>query len=179
MNRKFPVIAVALGCVVGAALWNVNARLDHPPLSKADRAFAASVAGADSVVASQWSCQGACSANALVKYPPLGAAQTRRLIANLRFLDAAPDAVITSAGVAGVTLDLSFRRAGREVARYTLCQTRAHSEVRDISPPMRFSTGKTWKPFYFGFPCPLHPRFENPLRRALDEFWPHRVGPQP
>ena len=56
MKRKSLVLCFALLCV-GAALWGVNYRLNHPPLSKADREFRALVAGADKTLAYQLSCQ--------------------------------------------------------------------------------------------------------------------------
>ena len=175
---NYRLLALALPIVLGAGIWGANYRLDHPPLSQNDKKFRGSVTGADSVVASQWACQGACSANTLLKFKPLDAAQTRQLIEQFRFRDPAPDAVLTNWGNGGTTLDLSFRRAGKELARYTLTQNPAQSELTDASKSLHFSTGAGWKPFYFGLPCQLHPRFEKSLRRTLDEVWPNHVPPQ-
>ena len=50
MKRKPILLAIALLLVVGAALWGVNYRLDHPPLTDADKEFRALVAGADRTV---------------------------------------------------------------------------------------------------------------------------------
>lgn len=174
--RKIACI-LALLIVVSAALGGVNYRLNHPPLSDADQQFRALIAGADSVAASQGSCQQPeCSANAVIAYKPLDAAQTRHLIELLRFVDTAPDNFGKETAT-GAGLILTFGRDGQELTYFNLGQTLVSSELSSDTKPLYFSTGadgnRVQVPSF-----QLHPRFEKPLRAYLDEVWPERIKPR-
>ena len=89
MKRKPLIIAIALLLVVGAALWGVNYRLDHPPLTKADKEFRAMVAGANRVEITSMICnRNSCRPDNSKSLPQiLNAQQARELVDLTYFLD--------------------------------------------------------------------------------------------
>ena len=167
MKRKPILLAIALLLVVGAALWGVNYRLDHPPLTQADEEFRALVAGADGVWSSQWACQGNCDENWLIKYKPLDAMQTRELIENLRVVDGREyDSLagdLSSTGHSTVELELKFTRQGKPLASFLLLQTPGSSGIGKL-------------PAFKGI-TKINPRFNKRLNRVLDAYLPQRVRP--
>ena len=161
------ILALVMPCIIGAALWGVNWHLDHPPLSDADKEFQAVVAGADSVGLSQFSCQKqmACAASGTLHYKTLNAAQTRALIADLRFADgqgAPNDSILVGQTV---TLDLVFRHRGADLGVYSLCQTPRSSALTHVR------AGKLDANYR------LRPRFDLKLRRFLEWAVPQRITP--
>ena len=156
--------------VVGAALWSVNYRLDHPPLSAADKELRALLAGADSMKASQASCQNApCSGGPKrVEFGPLNAQQTSEIISNIRLLDEEVDPSQTQP----VFINLLFFKNGKSIYNVILFQTSSSSEIiktwdgkkgdQDIFPPVHYR---------------LNPRFNKRLNRALDAYLPQRLRP--
>ena len=165
MKRQPILLALALCLLTGAAIWGVNYRLDHPPLSRADKEFRALVAGADSVRASQYSCQtGNCYGNILYQHKPLNAAQTRALIERLRFTD--DRRTLFNAQPPGtVALVLTFQRQGADIISYTLWEAPDSCTLNHFIPTIIDSTYR------------LHPRFVKPLRRTLDAYLPQGVRP--
>lgn len=167
MKRKPLVFAFALIIVLVAALLGVNWRLNHPPLSDADKEFRALVVDADSVHVSQFSCQKqmACAASGTINYPTLNAVQTRELIELLRFTRDDKNLPAPNWSVPSVTLDLSFRRENHILGGYVLNQTPRQSGLIYASSSRVFSSYQ------------LHPRFEKSLREFLDEVAPARIRP--
>ena len=166
MKRQPLIFAFALLFVVSAALWGVNWRLNHPPLSVADKEFRAAVSGADNVGVSQFSCQKqlACDASGTIHYLSLNAAQTRELIERLRFTN--DQSIPFNANEPGtVTLDLVFRSKQRELMRYTLRETPHSIDVVHVIPSVIDACYR------------LHPRFEKSLRQFLDQIAPQRLQP--
>ena len=167
MKRQPIIVAVALLLVVGAALWGVNYRLDHPPMTKADKEFRALVAGADSLQVSQASCQdSACIKKRIIKYNPFNAAQTRELIEQLQFLDVSPSEE-NSLEVLGnsqkcVVLRLDFSDSDGISTHMALFQTSKLGKI--VGGPQD-------KTYY------LNPRFNKRLNRVLDAYLPQRVRP--
>ena len=164
MKRKPLIFAIALLFVVGATLWGVNYRLDHPPLTKADREFRALVAGADSVKASQASCQNASCPNGpkQVEFGPLNAQQTREIIDNIRLLDGE----ITPSYKKTVFINLTFLKEGEERYNVVLLQESDSTEI------IKTWNDKPGRPRY-----KLNPRFNKRLNRALDAYLPQRIRP--
>lgn len=166
MKRKPILLALALLLVVGAALWGVNCRLDHPPLTKADKEFRGIVAGADAIEITQDSCQERpeCENGHETVSEKLTAAQARTLIEHLRFLDKQP------VGRRGrppqvAVLYFHFLRKGRasETIYFTLLQT---ADEAHMYSPQHLS-----KSFI------LNPRFNKRLNRVLDAYLPQRIRP--
>lgn len=165
MKRKPLLFALALFVFIGAGVWGVNWRLDHPPLSAADKEFRALVASADRVEVSQQGCQSPnCGEQWTIKYKPSNAAQSLELIEKLRFTD---DRRIPFNAVAPgtVALDFTFQRKGADLIRYTLWETPHSFSLVHIIPSIVDSSYQ------------LHPRFEKPLRRFLDQVAPQRIKP--
>ncbi len=178
MKRKPLILAITLSLVVGAALWGVNYRLDHPPLTDADKEFRALVAGADEVQASQESCQRStgCLKNSWIVYDPLNAAQTRNLTEQIRFSGDAETPMGTQWKKTYVRLNLSFKQRGKEMAYLALLQDENSGLLATPTKPFQFSTGGAWQ----NFVAPthqIHPRFHKRLNRALDAYLPQRIRP--
>ena len=115
MKRQPLIFAIALLLVVGAALWSVNYRLDHPPLTKADKEFRALVAGADNVQIYRNNFRIKPSLQPTTFYS-LGAPQTRQMLDKFRFSDEfVLDAPLDS-------YDLTFRRRGKILLSAQLSQ---------------------------------------------------------
>ena len=162
MKRKILFLSSLL--IVGAVLWGVNYRLDHPPLTQADKEFRALVAGADSVEASQFSCQNQpCSANVMLKYKPLSAAQTRELIEQLRFTTVTS---VAGTPMGGINLNLKFRPRGGKPINFVFSQTEKTSSLT------HFVSGDVIDGSY-----QINPRFNKRLNRALDAYLPQRLRP--
>ena len=170
MRRKF-IFAIALLLVVGAALWGVNYRLDHPPLTQADKEFRALVAGADSMKATQASCQNsasACANSTELKFGPLNAEQTREIIGNIRPIGQE----VSSSETPPIFINLMFYKNGKSLYNVVLFQSSKSSAVE-----------KTWdgyKSNKYIFPTAyyqLNPRFNKRLNRTLDAYLPQRVRP--
>ena len=168
MKRKL-TLAIALLLIVGAALWGVNYRLDHPtipPLTASDAEFRERVGSANKIYASQWSCQkNDCVNGEEIKYPALNQAQTQELLDCLRFTD---EKVPTRFSEIGATqIQLEFWINGRRLDGYTIWQ----NPTRDVRS---FVIVKEYpNPSYYL----LDPRFFRPLNRALDAYLPQRIRP--
>ena len=160
MKRKPLLLAIALLLIVGAALWGVNYRLDHPPLTGADKEFRALVAGADSVEASQYSCQRrACATNYAIRFDPLNVTQTRHIIEELRFVSKIPTTTMDSSQA--TMLKLEFRKGDKAVVRCTLWQSPNLNEMST----MQHASYR------------LNPRANKRLNRVLDAYLPQRIRP--
>ena len=155
MKRQPILFASALMCILGAALWGVNYRLQHPPLTAADREFRALVSGADGVTIRQKKPVGFVARGA--PFRVLDAAQTRRLIDNLRFTGADENLNVASLS----PLELTFARAGQPRARLELYQSQNAGALETLQKPYRV--------FH------LHPRFAKSLRRMLNELPVHNT----
>ncbi len=170
MKRKPLILALTLLLVVGAALWGVNYRLDHPPLTKADKEFRALVAGADSMKATQARCQNSsCVGDEQLKFGPLDAEQTRDVIDKIRVFD---KEVSPSQNQKSIFINLSFYKKGRYLYGIILFQNATSSEI------VKQVRGKNG----YSFPSPpmnykLNPRFNKRLNRVLDAYLPQRVRP--
>ena len=176
MKRKPILLAFALLLVVGAALWGVNYRLDHPPLTKADKEFRALVAGADSVSISQLNSIGVLSPSDRNK--KLNATQTRQLIEKIRFLDKLASAGTFASAMLpipkgwptpkGGIYILRFSRKGESLARCLLFQSEKESGIS--CPALQDSKVP-------GSIHQLNPRFNKRLNRVLDAYLPQRIRP--
>lgn len=174
MKRKPIILALAPLLVVGAALWGVNYRLDHPPLTKADREFRALVAGADSLEVRQLIClQANCSTYDHFKFRPLNAVQARGLVEQLRLVDSS----LARSGIPSDRFHLRFLRRDKVLARFVLYQTISSSQLStrvDDKPPnaMNVTMNVTYSNHN------LNPRFEKSLRRYLkNQVLPQRIRP--
>ncbi len=118
MKRKLILSALALLLIVGAALWGVNYRLDHPPLTQADKEFRALVAGADSVeiYRNNYVIKPGLQSLSPTTFHALNAAQTRQLLGKFRVSDEfVLEAPLDS-------FDLTFRRRGKILLTAQLSQ---------------------------------------------------------
>lgn len=161
MKRKQLILAIALLLVVGAALWGVNYRLDHPPLTQADKEFRALVAGADSIEASQQIVD-----SPIISLIPLKVlnSETRELLENMRFVK-----VESLIGLPkyGVDLDLEFRSKGKT----------QHCTLSQLSDPQGNVLTCGSQDEINSRMFELNPRFNKSLNRALDAYLPQRVRP--
>lgn len=157
MKRNPLYLAYALIFVIGATLLGVNWRLNHPPLSAADREFRHAVAGADRVIIRQKKPVGFVARGAPMQ--TLDARQTQALLETLRFIGASSQLNAVSLA----PLELTFARQGQSPARFELYQTPTSSELENLEKPYQ-----TYK---------VHPRFEKPLREFLNEVAPTRIQP--
>ncbi len=118
MKRKPITLALALMLIVSAALWGINYRLDHPPLSDADIEFRELVAGADKVEFIEWRPTFSSGDSvAYIRY--LNVAQTRELMERLRLLPISPARIGAYQEVVGLT----FYRGNQELGRFRIGQT--------------------------------------------------------
>ena len=159
MKRQPPISAIALLFVVGAALWGVNYRLDHPPLTKADKEFRALVAGADEVRVNQQVMGEKTMHQQFLK--PLDAAQTQELIKALRFVDEEPKDTGNY-----VTLEVTFLRKHKKLYLLSLYQSQKATSFQELE-------------YAGGIPrvYNVNPRFNKRLNRVLDAYLPQRVRP--
>lgn len=166
MKLKSLRLSLTLLLVMSFVLLGVNYRLNHPPLSNADKDFRALVSGADSVQMSQMSCPWyqACLKNVLIEYKPLDANQTRELTQRLRFTDDRLNPLMKPPPRA-MPLILSFRRKGKEITRYTLWETPRSMTLVHITPSAIDASYK------------LQPSFVKPLREYLNTVAPKRLQP--
>ena len=170
MKRKPLILSIALLLIVGAALWGVKYRINHPPLSSADEKFRAMVAGADSVQLYQYGCppRSICAGLGFLKYDLLNIEQTHQLIENLRFQDGVSNK--PDAWDEGVTLE--FKRQGKTLAFFIVMKEvnveRIYGITRQARPYDHFAPSLT---------CELRPNFEKPLRNYLDQLNPQRIPP--
>ena len=164
MKRKPLLLALALLLVVGAALWGVNYRLDHPPLTKADKGFRALVAGANRVEIVNNGGKG----NSLAKQVELDEIQTRELIENIRLFDRRAIGLSSS----GSSIILVFWKNNEMLNTFVLNQRRNSSEMLIDLEPMESRGGKSARSYY-----DLNPRFNKRLNRALDAYLPQRIRP--
>lgn len=143
MKRALFLIPVALG----AALWGVNWKLDHPPQSRADVAFARLVGGADEVELSTFS--------GTVK-TSLHGTQLGQLRDCLRFQD--------KSGLQSQGYDnyytLVWKKKGKVLARF--------DTDLDGRPPCLWGSGDA--PVNFNHN--LNPRFGKQLENTINEFLP-------
>ncbi len=161
MKRKPILFAIALLLVVGTALWGVNYRLDHPPLTKADEEFRVLVAGADSVEVGQTSCspQQACLSATWLSYGALNAEHTRKIISQIRLEDAVPNRNFEGRPV---YLRLTFTHIGQPLLACELGQ----------SPTLSLIFPEKGERYYS-----LSPRSHKRLNRTLDAYLPQRIRP--
>ena len=160
MKRQPLIFALALPFVVGAALWGVNYRLDHPPLTKADKEFRSLVAGANGVTIEQMT--------PLHREIILNTEQTQELIQMLRFSDIPVEINSESPLYAlNVTIiTLNFRNNTKDLAQFGLFQTSKSSNFSSSSAP--------GDELYN-----LYPRSEKKLRRYLDRILLKATPSQP
>ena len=156
MKRKPLLLAAALACVVGAALWGANWRLDHPPLLSEDKRFRAAVAGADSVETTQAVCADAACSRTRIVSTRLGAAQTRELIRHLRFVPF--DGVARIGGKPPYyETGLKFMGGRRKLLEMSLAQSGGHSYLYAARPARNYK---------------LSARFEKSLQSYLSRTLP-------
>ena len=162
MKRQPLIFALALLLIVGAALWGVNYRLDHPPLTKADKEFHALVAGANGVTIEQM------TPLYLHREIILNTEQTQELIQMLRFSDIPVEINSESPLYAlNVTIiTLNFRNNTKDLAQFGLFQTSKSSNFSSSSAP--------GDELYN-----LNPRSEKRLRRYLDRILLKATPSQP
>ena len=170
MKRKPLILSIALLFVVGAALWGVNYRLDHPPLTKADKELRALLAGADSMRASQASCQNApcLGGSKRVEFGPLNAQQTREIINNIRLLDKE----ISPSQVKPAFINLLFFKNGKSIHNVILFQEPNSTEVIKNWDGKKGNQNQFLQTHY-----KLNPRFNKQLNRVLDAYLPQRIRP--
>ncbi len=167
MKRKPILLALALLLVVGAALWGVNYRLDHPPLTKADKEFRALVAGADGIEISQLQMNDMPQEGSPVRLNSLNAAQTSQLIDLLRFSKAL--SAMPNSGRGTIEFfNITFLKQGKGIA---FC-------AREQSPQgSAFECNTLPNARYPHHKYQLNPRFNKRLNRALDAYLPQRIRP--
>jgi len=159
MKRRPFLLAFALWFLIGAALWGVNWRLDHPPLSDADKEFRALVAGADETRVVRFTHEQKTIITHISSiHTTLNAIQTHELIESLRFVDSTAAPTYPSRG----SIRLEFSRHGKALSWFDLTQTSTSSQLQCYAPPHLYN---------------LNPRFEKPLRRTLDQVLPQRLRP--
>ena len=167
MKRKPIILAFALLLVVGAALWGVNYRLNHPPLTQADKEFRALVAGADGVeILYEKCCLGESRSDGTIQFQNLNAHQTRDFIESLRFLDDSP-----RINIIGFGMHIRFFRQSSELALIQLNQNLKSSNFSHLVEDKQQSAPSVRQIFY------LNPRFNKRLNRALDAYLPQRIRP--
>ena len=90
MKRRSRLLLGALIVSMSAALWGINYRLNHPPLSKSDKEFRALVTDTARVQVWQWDCQplNSCRRGSAVYHPNWDGAQAQNFARQLRFTDA-------------------------------------------------------------------------------------------
>ena len=157
MKRKPLIFALALLLVVGAALWGVNYRLDHPPLTKADKEFRALVAGADRMElwrshSSSKSTLDSTELNELVRQ--------YRLSQRVTFPGIAPPSFGKS--LLGHS-SLLFWQQDKPIIWAFIYHTSKGSIIHVLNPHEGFYQ--------------VNPRFNKRLNRALDAYLPQRVRP--
>ena len=161
MKRKPIIPAIALLLVVGAALWGVNYRLDHSPLTQADKEFRALVAGADSAVIAYYSSIGSKAVRVT-----LNSAQVRHLLEQLRFSK--------DMSSSGATLGRNgyyhfrFLRQGKALLFCEFWQNTGGSKLYQVEPRSSNAGFEIFK---------VNPRFEKRLNRALDAYLRQRNRP--
>ena len=167
MKRKPLILAIALLLVVGAALWGVNYRLDHPPLTKADKEFRALVAGADSTeILYEKCCLGDSRSDGTIQFKNLDANQTTKFTENLRFFDDSSPAIFI-----GVGMHIRFFRQGKELSLFELNQISTLDNFSHLVEDKQQFAPSVHQIFY------LNPRFHKRLNRALDAYLPQRIRP--
>ena len=146
-------LSCALIVVLGAALWGVNWRLDHPPLSKSDREFRALVAGANSVhiYRNNFVLNPGIGLQPTTFYA-LGNAQTRQLLSKLRFSD---ESVL---GAPIESFVMEFRRGGKTVCYARLSQKPAATTLLTMNKGGQMREYK------------LQPRFAKRLESHLNQL---------
>ena len=160
MKRQPLILAIALPLVIGAALWGVNYRLDHPPLTQADKEFRALVAGANSVEIKTSVCQlPNCTRFARDEYRTLNASQTRELIESIRLIGRTPEQFSQNRLVS--------------VSIFTF-----KHQKKELLPEFALHRMASWNEFHSGSgPYAVNPRFNKRLNRALDAYLPQRLRP--
>ena len=175
MKRKPLTLCLALLLVVGAALWGVNYRLDHPPLTKADKEFRALVASADSAKIDQYDTRNLVAGqNAVAATCVLSATQTRELVEQMRLgkPQPAPSIPVT------LPLKIIFKHGDDELVDIQIDQSPGQTEVLVPKNAWPSTSAQKFAPTNLGLTVyRLHPRFEKPFRRALDAYLPQRIRP--
>ena len=160
MKRKPLLFAIALLFSVGAALWGVNYRLDHPPLTKADKEFRALVADVDGMRVSQLSFKSPTQYKT-IQLGQLNGLQTREFIGQIRLVDSSVDL----GKVKGITLNFLLNRQGRELDNLNIVQNPNSTQI------FVADSNSTWHGYQ------VNPRFNKRLNRALNAYLPQRVRP--
>ena len=167
MKRKPLVLAFALLLVVGVVLWGVNYRLDHPPMTRADKEFRAMVAGADNL--ELW--EGANPSHSIMNSTELA-----KFIENIRFSESLVPAGIFPPG-SGVhpkdirVYSLLFSSRDYPLASCMIFQTKKEIVFGGIPASISQNSISSERNYY------LNPRFNRRLNRALDAYLPQRVRP--
>ena len=172
MKRKPLVLAIALLLVVGAALWGINYRLDHPPLTKADKEFRALVSGADKVEITRMKTQSFGAKGRLdhMELEQLNVSQTRELVEKLRFVDMDENtSVSTSPMRTRKTRFIFFHR------EHKLIEVSLESEEGNNFICAHANYNPSGKNFPLNYK--LNPRANKSLNRALDAYLPQRIRP--
>ena len=170
MKRK-PILLLL---VVGAALWGVNYRLDHPPLTQADKEFRALVAGADSVWIYQSVVTNKKPLQSANRQVDLNEEQTRELIENLRIGEEKSDGAIKTVFRKQKTqvVYLSFVRNKAPIFGCRIYHNSAQialiSVPTKIPRPMKTVSSKALPTNNFL----IRLRFQKRLRRYLQEVLP-------
>lgn len=164
MKRKPITLALALILVIGAALWGVNYRLDHPPLTKADKEFRAMVAGADRVQFWQWNCQplAKCTTTNATYFKTLNDEQIGEIVSQMRLLDVQATPFVKDQANS-LNFTFFFKHKGM---RFSLNQKSRLGQITLEAGPSKPT--KTYA---------LNPRFNKRLNRALDAYLPQRIRP--
>lgn len=159
MKRKPLLLALALILIVSAALWGVNYRLDHPPLSEADKEFRALVAGASQIQLMRLASHPRTTGFLLTTdVKLLSSEQSQQFMGNLRLVDASAMPIKPLA-----TTKLTFLREDKVVSRFLWLEASEESQLQRLDEPFNLYQ--------------LNPRFEKPLRRTLDAYLPQRIRP--
>ncbi len=162
MKRQPLIFALALLLIVSAALWGVNYRLDHPPLTQADKEFRALVAGFNSVEIG--APQDSITPPPLRGVASLNSTQTRAFVERIRFVD---DPVKPVPRGNLTMLRLTFSRHDGLESQHYLFQSPSGSflveEVELLKNPVKGHQ--------------LNPRSNKRLNGVLDAYLPQRVRP--
>ena len=161
MRSKSTFFAGALLIILGAALWGVNWRLDNPPLTKADKDFRASVAGADAVRLEQKDFSRSVAGQTPLSVDvTLDAEQTRELISLLQFSRVSQ----TFGQGRPLRMRLVFLRQNQKDVVFSLEEHVGSMQL----------TGRAVLAPAYG----LSPRSAKHVRRFLDEVAPKRLHPR-
>ena len=169
MKRKPIIIAFALLLIVGAALWGVNYRLDHPPLSYTDKELRATIAGFDEVEIYEEFCDDTYCNDTSTNPVRVKAAQAHELVKDLRLAEEKYSGGNWGGGnsPAHYLIHLRFLKK-----KSSLC----HIFLIPTNKGMRF-VYQTPRGGVFMTVGNVNSRSTMRLNRALDAYLPQRVRP--